>query len=567
MGNSSLLQENKYMKIANHKSGASSGKTKNSQDSSRYAGNFSSVLSPILNYQGPWDNQAAGHFLRRVTFGSSYTQIIEAKDMGHDALIDLVLADQAMPDAPINYYFEEDPAVPVGTTWVDVPLTQDISQGYRARSLRGWTVQQAIDEGLSVRERMVIFWHNHFVTANIGDRRFVYEYINTIRENALGNFRDLVKLITIDPSMLRYLNGNSNTKNAPNENYARELLELFTIGKGPLVAPGDYTNYTEHDIVEIAKVLTGWRDRGHNSSTLPVYVEFVPNRHDETTKTLSHRFDEQSIENGGDQEYLSLIDIIFEKQEVARFICRKLYRYFVSDDLTEDVNNTFIEDLAQVMIDNDYEIKPTLAALFKSDQFMKEEQRGVLIKNPLDFMMSVVKSTNVDFLQDNDEAYYTMTNSLFFRLRDAQMEIYKHESVAGWAAYYQAPSFSKMWLNAVTMPHRMELSNRFTINQYNNGGNSYRIDVLSYVTELSNPFDPNALIDDLALVLYPKSITDGQKEFLKSVLIPGLPDFEWTTEYAEYLADPSNTNVANSVRNKLRNLFDAMMNLSEFYLF
>ena len=113
----------------------------------------------------------------------------------------------------------------------------------------------------------------------------------------------------------------------------------------------------------------------------------------------------------------------------------------------------------------------------------------------------------------------------------------------------------------------MELSYRFTINQYNNGGNSYRIDVLSYVAELSNPFDPNVLIDDLALILYPKSITDGQKEFLKSVLIPGLPDFEWTTEYAEYLADPSNTNVANSVRNKLRNLFDAMMNLSEFYLF
>ena len=98
-----------------------------------------------------------------------------------------------------------------------------------------------------------IFWHNHFVTADIGDRRVVYDYMNTLRTHALGDFRQFVKDITIDHAMLRYLNGNQNNKNAPNENYARELLELFTIGKGPLVAEGDYSNYTEDDIIAICR--------------------------------------------------------------------------------------------------------------------------------------------------------------------------------------------------------------------------------------------------------------------------------------------------------------------------
>ena len=147
------------------------------------------------------------------------------------------------------------------------------------------------------------------------------------------------------------------------------------------------------------------------------------------------------------------------------------------------------------------------------------------------------------------------------------MEINKHPSVAGWTAYYQSPGYSRMWLNSASMPERMYVSDRFTSYSYNNSGNQYRIDVLSLIENLSNPFDPNILIEDLALLFYSNPITENQIEFLKTILIGGLPDFEWTVEYANYIDDPNDQNLMNSVDGKLRDLVNAMMSLSEFYLF
>ena len=118
---------------------------------------------------------------------------------------------------------------------------------------------------------------------------YLYQYLTTLRGHALGNFKELVKMMTVDGAMLRYLNGNTNTRNRPNENYARELLELFTLGRGDLAGPGDYTTYTEDDVIEIAKVLTGWRDFGYKSSDpeIPQEVAFVRARHNRGAKQLS----------------------------------------------------------------------------------------------------------------------------------------------------------------------------------------------------------------------------------------------------------------------------------------
>lgn len=525
------------------------------------------TMSTLETYSGPWDRAAISHFLKRTTYGHTYEQIGELEALDHESAVDLVLMDLGMPDLPVNYDQNQDPNVPLGETWVNVMPTAGVNQGYRSRSIRAWSTMVPLTSGLSVRERMVIFWHNHFVTASINDRRLVYDYMNLLRTHALGNFRQFVKDITIDHSMLRYLNGNQNSKNAPNENYARELLELFTIGKGPLVAEGDYTNYTEDDIISIARVLTGWRTFGFNSATNPLAVSFDLNRHDTESKQLSYRFNDVIIENAGEDEYKYLIDIIFLQDEVARFICRKFYRYFVSDDINETVEAQVITPLAEVMVENDYNITPTLRALFLSEAFMHEENRGVLIKNPLEFTASIIKSTHVDLKEDNYQANYALGNSLFSRLKDMQMEINKHLSVAGWEAYYQAPGFTRMWLNSATMPHRMYLSDRFSKYSYNNSGNQYKIDVLGLIAGFSNPYDPNILIQDLSLLFYSNAITDNQVNFLKSVLIPGLPDFEWTTEYADHIANPDDQNLMNSVSGKLKDLIGTMMSLSEFYLF
>ena len=361
------------------------------------------VNSGLDPYQGEYELEQAAHLLRRATFGPTYAQMKESVNIGLEETIAQLFADKPAPTPPINYAFTEDPFVAIGETWIDSPYVANINlRGYRNQSLRAWTIGNMINEGTSIQEKMVLFWHNHFATAEINDPKFRYRNIELFREFAWGNFRELTKRITVDPTMLRYLNGNQNTAVSPNENYARELLELFTIGKGPAAGPGDYTNYTEDDVVQMARVLTGWRDLGFNTLNPAVSVDsvFVPNRHDNEAKILSHRFDDEVITDLGESEYAHLIDIIFDKEEVARFISRKLYRWFIYYIISDEAEMNVIQPMADLLVVNDYNIQPALEALLMSEHFFDMLNVGPMIKNPLDFWMSVLKQPEVEFPQN-----------------------------------------------------------------------------------------------------------------------------------------------------------------------
>ncbi|HFC01373.1 MAG TPA: DUF1800 family protein, partial [Phaeodactylibacter sp.] len=235
-------------------------KEKQSTFKQKSASTAAVVTNTFNPYTGTWGMEQAAHLLRRTTFGPTYAQIKQAATDGLDATISLLFQNQPLPDPPIYYDFENDPNAALGETWVDAIFLPNIQglRGARRRSLFGWTFKQIRESGVNITEKMTLFWHNHFVVASTNVPNRQYRYITFLRENALGNFKDLAKGITVDSAMLQYLNGTQNSKNAPNENYSRELLELFTIGKGELVGPGDYTNYTEDDVVELARALTGW---------------------------------------------------------------------------------------------------------------------------------------------------------------------------------------------------------------------------------------------------------------------------------------------------------------------
>ena len=526
------------------------------------------VLSGLDPYVGPWELEQAAHLLRRTMFGPTYNQMKTAVQEGLDATVEQLLSPQAMPAPPLNSFFQDDPNVNVGETWIDAPYVFDVNlQGYRFQSLGAWTVGVLLDEGVSVREKMTLFWHNHFVTAGIGDPKYVYRYITLLREKALGNFRELVEDITIDPAMLRYLNGNQNTKEAPNENYARELLELFTIGKGELAGPGDYTTFTEDDVIAIAKVLTGWVDIGFLAVNPDISIDtvFVPVRHDTSTKVLSERFDNAVIPNANEEEYKNLIQIIFQQEEVARFISRKLYRWFVYYDINEDVEMNMIEPMAQLLIDNDFEVYPVLEALFKSQHFYDILVMGPMIKNPIDFTISLLKQFEVAF-PANLAPQYNAWTTIGQAIAPMQMQYYNPPDVAGWKAYYQEPLFYRLWINSVTLPIRMGATDVMTTIGIPIGGNNIVIDVLTFIETIDDPLDPNAVIEEFARILFPQPITENQKAYLKNILIPGLPDFEWTVEYSDYLSDPGNVNLAASIEAKLRFLLRSMLNMPEYYL-
>ena len=146
------------------------------------------------------------------------------------------------------------------------------------------------------------------------------------------------------------------------------------------------------------------------------------------------------------------------------------------------------------------------------------------------------------------------------------MGFFAHPSVAGWKAYYQEPLFYRHWINAVTLPIRMDITTALATTGVSVFNQTLIIDVLGQVAALENPADPNALIEELCLLMFPLPVTENQRNYFKGILINGLPDFEWTIEYSEYVADPLNSALAASVENKLRNLYRAMLSMSEFYL-
>ena len=529
------------------------------------------VNTGLAPYTGPFGFEQAAHLLRRTTFGPTQAEIKNTAAAGLDTTIAQLFAPQALPQPPLNFFYTDDPNVPVGSTWINSPYIQGeplISQ-YRLQSLGAWTIGNLLQPGISLREKMTLFWHNHFVTSDIPDPKFTYKYITLLRENALGNFRELTKMITIDPAMLRYLNGRDNAATAPNENYARELLELFTIGKGPLAGPGDYTTYTEDDVIQMARVLTGWRDTGFfaNNPAIPVGATFFPVRHDSGQKQLSHRFDNAVISNLGNQEYAHLIDVIFSREECARFLSRKLYRWFVYYAIDDTVEAQVIEPMAQLLIDNDYEVAPALEALLRSEHFFDMLQVGPMIKSPVDFVMSVLRTMEVEFPVNNLNQSYRLWNQFQRNILPAmQQTYYELPSVAGWKAYYQEPVFYRNWISSATLAIRMQFTSTMLTQGITQFGATARVDVLKLATVLDDPYDPNTLIEGFVKLLFPQPITQEQLSALKEILIPGLPDFEWTVEYTDYLANPNNANLAAAVESKLRNLLVAMTAMPEFYL-
>ena len=530
-------------------------------------GGFSSFS--IEPYQGAWGRSEAAHLLRRTTYGSGEDEIGKALELGLSSTLDELLATLPLPDPPVNAFDQNDPLVPIGDTWVYVPYSRVENTNKlindRLRSLAAWTVKVILEEDFSIREKMTLFWYNHFVTSNIRDATFRYRNITNYRENFLGNFKELAKVTTIDPAMLRYLNGNQNTRNRPNENYARELLELFTIGKGPLAGEGDYTNYTEDDILAISKILTGWRDTGYifrNDSN--VDSVFVSARHDKTTKILSHRFNSVEIPNMESNEYSHLIDIIFQQDEVARFIARKIYRWFVYYDLNEQVEAGIIEPMARTLRENNYEMLPMVRTLLQSEHFYDAYAIGAMIKNPIDLVLGSIKQLKVE-ISGGLTRRYRLWQRLGGVTELLQMQFFNAPTVAGWKAYYQPPLYYRTWINSTTLSNRLFFTTAI-IAGVDGDGVPVQADLLSIVDHYENAGEPVELIDYLTDLFLPKEISQSQKEYLKSILIPGLPDYEWTIEYAEYKANPDDTNLKNAVENRLKAMFAAMFSLPEYQL-
>ena len=520
-------------------------------------------------YSGTWDETVAAHLLRRTLFGPTFQQIQYAKQKGLDAVIDeLLILPVTTPPVAVS---DKEAIVSIGETWVNsvFPATnsQD-TENARNESLSGWGIQNISNETFSIQEKMTLFWQNHFAVEYSSDARATYTYFKLLRGDTLGNFKDLIKKITIDPCMLQFLNGNSNTKNSPNENFSRELLELYTVGKGNQVGDGDYTNYTEADIKEAAKILTGWRIDGIQSSTsTSVYATFIPSKHDTTSKTLSSRLGNKIVNNANENEYANYIDVIFETDHAAQFICKKLYRWFVNYDITTSVQTTIIDPLAQLLITNNYEIKPVVRALLTSTHFYDISNRGTIIKNPLELVFSMLNSTGSQ-LNFTVQVNYDFCNQLGGICATMGMNYFRPPNVGGWPAYYQAPNYSRLWINSSYINLRFLISSALTLtNQFKSKVDNtiyWQIALIPFIQGLSSPSDPVQVIDDITLLFCPKGLTIDDKSKLKVILTNSLPDFEWTTQYNQYLSNSNDETMKKALMLRIGLTLDTLFKLPEF---
>ncbi len=312
------------------------------------------------------------HLYWRTGFGISYSEC-KAK-IGWDST---ALYNEIWKSAEVY--------VPLNTididSWLSKPPGKDLSKEKRdqyygdrrdtvKRLNRIWFNQMLRPEA-DLREKMSLFWHDHFACED-NNPYLVQRLVNTIRENGLGNFRTLLLAVSRQPAMIGFLNNQQNLKANPNENFGRELLELFTIGKG---------NYTESDVKEAARAFTGWQYR------LTEDWEFFYNQeeHDEEVK----EFMGQSGNFSGED----IIDILLSRPETASFIAQKIYRYLVS----EEINESHIALISEAFYDSGYEIKALLDAIFLSDWFYSEDLIGAKIKTPHEYMIGLTRVLNVQY--------------------------------------------------------------------------------------------------------------------------------------------------------------------------
>ena len=422
-----------------------------------------------------------------------------------------------------------------------------------------------INQDRSIREKMTLFWHNHFSTEtnDVRNALFVYRHHAMLRANALGNFKSLVRAVTIDPAMLVYLNGQLNTANAPDENYGRELQELFCCGKGAA------SLYTEGDVKEAAKVLTGWRN---NATTVTSY--FDSNRHSTVNKQFSAFYNNTIITGktgatAGDVELDALLTMIFNAPEVAKYICRRLYLWFVYYDIDATVETNVIEPLAVILKANNFEVKPVLNALLKSEHFYDVLNQGCQIKSPVDLVVGMCRELNVAFQPDTDYiTNYGFYNYLVTVVNNMQQNIGDPPDVSGWKAYYQAPQFYEVWINSDTLPKRNQFTDLMCVSGFTFSNKKIIIDGAEFVKSLSAPGDPNTLINDLVNLMFRLPLSDASKlQLKKDILLSGQAnDNYWTAAWQQFIINPASMANTLTVKNRVRDLLKYLMNLAEYQL-
>lgn len=564
-----LLSRGQFLSVLSGKSVLADSTTDNASQQKKPAGGTPLSNKGIEYYRGTWGKPQILHLLRRSLFGVSHDDYRHFENLTLSQCLDILLKQSPEAPPPVNAYNDEnftDPEVPFGKTWINNSPNPGGLDMKRTAALKAWWTGLMLAQDKSLTEKMTLFWSNYLATQahNVKDSRYDYKYVALIRSCALGNFKNLVRRVTTEQAMLIHLNGDINTVRAPNENYGRELQELFTVGKGP------DSHYTQGDVEAAARILTGWVD----GPTVKPSLVFNPANHDSSDKQFSAFYNNTVIKGragaAGAEETDDLINMLFEQQETARFLCRKLYRWFVYYIIDEEIEKNVISPLAGILVKNNFEVVPVLRTLLSSEHFFDTLNMGCQIKNPVDLLIGTCRQFEVTLPPADDiRLQYKTWDVLVWRLKLLGMEPDEPLNVAGWPGYSQEPAYYENWINSNTLSLRNLTTDELTSQKgmFINNNAAIKLDLLAFTSRLSNPSDPDQLILDSTFLLSPNPFDKKQIAFLKSILLPGqIANRNWTELWNSYIANKNDNITSSAILNRLTPYYAYILQRPEYQL-
>jgi hypothetical protein len=366
----------------------------------------------------PWNLKRVGHLYRRAAFGATMDELDGALRMGPDRAVDQLL--QGRTDAQAD------------EIWGMV--TRGIRQFNNGDQLpAAWLYRMLYDQH-PLREKMTLFWHNHFATSNrkVQNAGYMLGQNELLRRHALGNFRALLQEMSRDPAMMVWLDIAQSRRGQPNENYARELMELFSLGI-PSPRQPDRRNYTEQDIREAARAFTGWAIESGQAV-------FHGNQHDDGDKTV--------LDQRGRFDASDIVRICLEQEAAPFFITRKLFRFLVSETMTPTTE--LLEPLARDFRQSDFDFGALVERVLRSNLFFSEHAYRARVKTPVDFALGIVRGLEGHLSHAGHERRLGSTQ-LASAMEGLGQRLFYPPSVAGW-------DMGRAWLNGQTFLLRQNLA-------------------------------------------------------------------------------------------------------------
>jgi uncharacterized protein (DUF1800 family) len=470
----------------------------------------------------------AAHLLRRAGFGGSPGEIDDLVARGREGAVDYLINHQQIDNSEMENVLAQS---------FDFSNPDDGARFNRGEIERWWLTRMVFTRR-QFQEKMTLFWHNHFATAvNKVPEVFMFIQNRTLRQHALDRFDKLLLKVAQDPAMLIWLDGISNVRGAPNENFARELQELFSMGINDVVTA--QPNYTEQDVKEIARAFTGWKFFGPSRED-PDRFNFQffinPPEHDNGLKTI---YGQTANFSGED-----IITIISNRRATARFLVKKFFDFFVRPLTATSEDRAIIEQFADVYISRNRSIRELARAIFTSDEFFSERVRFALVKQPVELIIGAIRMLGVDFIPGT---FRNNPNILALVSILLGQELFNPPDVAGW-------NLNLGWINTAMMLNRYTWADLVAISR----------------PAPDNP--PGIYLSKKRLKKYTKKNSEETVEKFLSVLGPLQVDADTQVKLREYLESDEKGNPAGFERNsktidrKVRGLVHLLMCLSEFQL-